>query len=258
MSKRSKVFGILALATSISIASPMAALAGDYGSNTAFSGSASPSIPSCTESGEFESFSLNSLGDPYSDASGGTVDLGSNSLRVVKSSDSHFPKALSLVGPSGELRYDSDSDSWVDKSSPLFKDALPFSGPGLLYGVYSGGQFFVSSESGEGVFLSSTGRSNGDDITYTSDSSLNDCIEQAAVAKGMVKYDKSDNKRGSNQTSSGSAQTSTTATATGGETVTDLASTGLDGGLLSGLLAVGLVGLVGGSLLIFRKRLQDK
>ena len=244
------------LALLIFNSSHFAANAADYGSNTAFSGSASPAIPSCTESGQFESFSLNNLGDPYSDASGGEVDLGSNSLRVVKSSDSHFPKALILVGTGGELRYDSDSDSWVDKSSPLFKDALPFSGPGLLYGVYSGGQFFVSSESGEGVFLSSTGRNNGDDITYTSDSSLNDCIEQAAVAKGMVKYDKSDKKQGSNQ--SVSASTQTAATATGGESVTDLAETGLDSGLLSGLLAVGLLGLVGGSLLIIRKRVQGK
>ena len=257
MSQQSiRLAGVLGLAASLSFCAPIVANAADYGSNTAFSGSASPAIPSCTESGQFESFSLSGLGDPYSDASGGTVDLGSNSLRVVKSNDSHFPKALMLVGPGGELRYDLDTDAWVDKSSPAFKDALPFSGPGLLYGIYSGGQFFVSSESGEGVFLASSGLSNGDDITYTSDSSLNDCIEQAAVAKGMVKYDKSDKKQGSNQ--SVSASTQTAATATGGESVTDLAETGLDSGLLSGLLAVGLLGLVGGSLLIIRKRVQGK
>lgn len=259
MKSVSTVLGATVLSITAVLAAPLAAHAADFGAGNGFSGNASPALPSCTEDGVFEEFTLSNLDDPYSDATGGTVELGSNSLRVVKSGDPYYPNALILVDPDGkELRYDSNTDSWIGKLDGRgFGGMERWSNAGRLYGLYSGGEYYVSADSDEGTFLSTSSHSNGDDVSYTSASNLNDCVEQAAIVKGTIPGAKassngSGNKSGSNGSSSGS--TGSTTTATGSTGTGGLASTGVDASTVAALGGLGVLAIVGGGLLVFRRR----
>ena len=77
MKKSLHILGTAVLAVSLCISAPLSASAASYGDGFAVSGNASPALPSCTEEGVFEEFTLSSLGDPYSDASGENEALGS-------------------------------------------------------------------------------------------------------------------------------------------------------------------------------------
>jgi hypothetical protein len=196
-------------------------------------------LPSCTEEGVFEEFTLSSLGDPFSDASGGNESLGSNSLALVKSGDNNFPWALKLLDSNGdELRYDSDTSEWIGSDDPAFNDADQWSSAGLLYGSSSEGRYYVSYDTDEGVFLADS--DPGSSVSYTPTEDLNDCVEQAAVLKGSVKF------------GSGSNNSRATASVV---TVSALAFTGLDGETITLFSALGVVAILSGAgLFILRRR----
>ena len=238
MKKSLQIVGTAVLAVSFGISSPLSATAASFGDGLAVSGNASPALPSCTEEGVFEEFTLSSLGDPYSDASGENEALGSNSLELVRGDDANFPWALRLVDSDGdELRYDDTTSLWIGSDDPAFGDATPWSSAGLVYGRSTEGQYYVSYETDEGVFLANS--TPGDSITYTSSEDLNECVEQAAVLKGSVKL------------SSGS---SGSRSAVDSPTVSALAFSGLDGETVAWFFALGFGAIVGGAVLFARRR----
>ena len=242
MKKSLKIFGTAVLAVSLGISSPLSATAATFGDGFAFSGNASPALPSCTEEGVFEEFTFSDMGDPYSDATGGTVPLESNSLELVRGSDPHFPWALRLIDSDGdELRFDSETSTWVGSDDAAFDDASPWSSAGLVYGRSTEGQYFVSYETDEGVFLADS--TPGDSITYTSSAELNECVEQAAVLKGSVKL------------SSGS---SGSRSAVDSPTVSALAFSGLDGETVAWFFALGFGAIVSGAVLFARRRCASR
>ena len=238
MNKSLQMLCAAAVAVSCGIASPLSATAASFGDGFAVSGNASPSLPSCTEEGVFEEFTLSNLGDPYSDASGENEALGDNSLVLVKGRDPYFPWALKLVDPNGdELRYDSDTSSWIGSDDPAFGGAEPWSSTGLVYGRSSEGRYYVSYDTDEGVFLADS--DPGDSISYTPTDDLNDCVEQAAVLKGSVKLDP---KSGGSSPTVESAQ------------ITAIAFTGLDGETVAVFFALGVGSIVTGAVLFARRR----
>ncbi|CAB4872482.1 unannotated protein [freshwater metagenome] len=238
MKKSLHILGTAVLAVSLCISAPLSASAASYGDGFAVSGNASPALPSCTEEGVFEEFTLSSLGDPYSDASGENEALGSNSLVLVKGRDRNFPWALKLIDSSGaELRYDSDTSSWIGADDPAFRDAEPWSSSGLVYGRSSEGRYYVSYDTDEGVFLADS--DPGDSLSYTPTDGLNDCVEQSAVLKGSVKF-----KAGSN----GSDSTKNAAQ------VTAIAFTGLDVETVAWFFALGFGAIISGAVLFAWRR----
>jgi len=233
-----RVLSAAALALSFGVAAPLSATAASFGDGFAVSGNASPSLPSCTEEGVFEEFTLSSLGDPYSDATGGPEALGDNSLVLTRGRDENFPFALKLVDTNGdELRYDSESSEWVGRDNPAFQDAVQWSSSGLVYGRSAEGRYYVSYDTDEGVFLADS--DPGDSVTYTPTDGLNDCVEQAAVLKGSVKFEAGSGGSGS---SDGSAKIST------------IAFTGLDVETITWIFALGIGAVGGGAALIARRR----
>ena len=238
MKKSLQMLGAAALAVSFGISSPLSATAASFGDGFAVSGNASPALPSCTEEGVFEEFTLSNLGDPYSDASGENEALGDNSLVLVKGRDPYFPWALKLVDPNGdELRYDSESSEWIGSDDPAFGGAEPWSSTGLVYGRSSEGRYYVSYDTDEGVFLADS--DPGDSVSYTPTDDLNDCVEQAAVLKGSVKLDP---KSGGSSPTVESAQ------------ITAIAFTGLDGETVAVFFALGVGSIVVGAVLFARRR----
>lgn len=233
-----RVISAAALALSIGVAAPLSATAASFGDGFAVSGNASPSLPSCTEEGVFEEFTLSNLGDPYSDASGENEALGDNSLVLVKGRDPYFPWALKLIDANGdELRYDSDTSEWIGSDDPAFGGAEPWSSTGLVYGRSSEGRYYVSYDTDEGVFLAD--EDPGDSVSYTPTDELNDCVEQAAVLKGSVKLDP---KSGGSSPTVESAQ------------ITAIAFTGLDVQTVAGFFALGIGSIVTGAVLFARRR----
>jgi hypothetical protein len=238
MKKPLKILGTAALAASFAIASPLSATAAKFDDGFAVSGNASPALPSCTEEGVFEEFTLSSLGDPYSDASGANEPLGSNSLALVKSRDRNFPWALKLIdADGGELRYDSDTSTWIGSDDPAFRDADQWSTAGLLYGRSSEGRYYVSYDTEEGVFLADS--DPGASVSYTPTEDFNDCVEQAAVLKGSV-----------NLRSGSSGSTSTDDS----PTVSALAFSGLDGETVTLFSTLGVGAILGGAALFVARR----
>ena len=232
------MLGAAALAVSFGIASPLSATAASFGDGFAVSGNASPALPSCTEEGVFEEFSLTNLGDPYSDASGETESLGDNSLVLVKGRNSNFPYALKLVDSNGdELRYDSETSEWIGSDEPGFNGAAQWSTTGLVYGRSSEGRYYVSYETDAGVFLADS--EPGDSVTYTPTDGLNDCVEQAAVLKGSVKLTSGSGGSGSNDNA---------------EKITAIAFTGLDDQTVAWFVTLGVGSIVSGAVLFARRR----
>jgi LPXTG-motif cell wall-anchored protein len=238
MKKSLQTLGAVVLAVSFGISAPLSASGASYEDGFAVSGNASPALPSCTEDGVFEEFTLSNLGDPFSDATGGNEPLGSNSLALVKSRDNNFPWALRLISSNGgELRYDSETSEWIGSDDPAFQDAEPWSSAGLVYGRSSEGRYYVSYDTDEGVFLADS--DPGASVSYTPTEELNDCVEQAAVLKGSVKLTSGSN--GSNSTGSPAI-------------VSALAFTGLDEETVGWFIALGIGSIAGGALLIARRR----
>ncbi len=221
------------------LAMPLSANAASFGEGFAVSGNASPALPSCTEDGVFEEFTLSSLGDPYSDASGQTESLGDNRLALVRGRDRNFPWALKLIDSNGhELRYDSGTSEWIGSDDPAFGDAAQWSTTGLVYGRSSEGRYYVSYDTDAGIFLADA--EPGGSVSYIPTDELNDCVEQAAVLKGSVKFN------------SGSNGSSPTVSA---EKVTAIAFTGLNSESILWLVAIGVGAIVSGALVLAgRKR----
>ena len=233
-----RVISAAALALSFGVAAPLSATAASFGDGFAVSGNASPSLPSCTEEGVFEEFTLSNLGDPYSDASGENEPLGSNRLALVKGRDQNFPWALKLIDANGdELRYDSDTSEWIGSDDPAFQDAEQWSSSGLVYGRSAEGRYFVSYDTDEGVFLAD--EDPGDSVTYTPADGLNDCVEQAAVLKGSVKFEAGSGGSGSSKESA---------------KISTIAFTGLDVEMVAGFFALGIGSIVTGAVLFARRR----
>jgi hypothetical protein len=238
MKKRLQILGTAALVVSFGFAAPLSATAASFDDGFAVSGNASPALPSCTEEGVFEEFTISGLGDPYSDASGANEPLGSNRLALVKSRDRNFPWALKLIAADGgELRYDSDTSTWIGSDDPAFRDADQWSSAGLLYGRSAEGRYYVSYDTEEGVFLADS--DPGDSVSYTPTDEFNVCIEQAAVLKGSVRF------------SAGSSESTPTDDS---PTVSALAFSGLDGETVTLFSALGVGAILSGAGLFIARR----
>lgn len=170
--------------TAVSGASNESALTAKYGPNEIKSVQRNPAWPACTGTLTVSSGNL-----PYSDSSGGPVDLttvvsGGAYLRLFKSGDATQPWGIAMYqnGTDLELRY--KSGTWLLPSDPNYATALPFTQKGQAYGLYSGGFLHDSSPRQFGNFML-IGQSwpGSNSLTYTPDPALNDCVSSKSVAK---------------------------------------------------------------------------
>ena len=119
--------------------------------------------PLCTNATTFNSFTVASFANPYSD--NGSFALGTNYLKLNPSGNPSYPWKLRLYNSSNqELRY--NGSAWVTSADASYATADEWNTAGQVYGLYNDGYFFNSYPGGNGTFVSLSAPA-ADPTTYT-------------------------------------------------------------------------------------------
>lgn len=168
---------------------------GKFGSAQVAAVQRSPAFPACTTDPTYSPIRIFGWGgtyySPYSDATGGPVDLGDRYLMVQANPDAGNtanPWRLTMYSAAGEeLRW--DGSSWITAPAGGFTTEQLFSSSGQIYGVSSAGFLYVSGPRDFGAFVTPGGPLQYNPYTYTPSASLNDCISYPggyrAVGSGL-------------------------------------------------------------------------
>ena len=174
--------------TPASAAPAIGILEGQYSIDQVFPVQRTPAYPPCTDDTSYGSWTVTvnnaalSTSYPYSTATNGPVNIGSDYLAIVESGNVSAPWGIARFTPDGaEVRY--TGSTWVTEPPGGWTTELAFTAAGQLYGVGTEGFMHASVPSDYGNFFSNLGvLVAGQAVTYSSLAEYNECVSSRAVA----------------------------------------------------------------------------
>ncbi len=162
-------------------------LNGQYSIDQVFPVQRTPAYPPCTSETDYGSWTVTvntaalSESYPFSAATDGPVDIGTDHLAIVESGDGSAPWGIARFTSAGnEVRY--NGSTWITEPGGGWTTEVPFTEAGQLYGVGDEGFMHASVPADYGNFFSNLGvLVAGQEVTYVPLAEYNNCIGSRAV-----------------------------------------------------------------------------